>query len=490
MTGVEGVDGYVTYANDHYHKIMGMEEGESMGNRWVNLIHPEDRDFTLDTWQKFIDTEDEIYQVDCRIVGPDGSITWVMSHATREYNEKGELLGHVGTLTDISKQKSAEQALAIKEERFSLAMEGANDGLWDWDVKTGEFYLSLRWYEMSGYERAKIPEADKAWKELLHPDDLLQVLEFQTSCFNGEVKSTDIECRLRHKDGHYVDILSRVNVICGDDNFPVRMTGTNTDITSRKQAEAQILAAKQQAETANRAKSDFLSSMSHELRTLINTILDYTQLLEHAAAEPLTENQKTFVDEILRSGHHMLALIGDVLDLAKIENGDVSFELKDEEPQTLIATCLKMIEPLALQNDIAVTNRVKEEDLPLIRVDTLRFRQSVLNLLSNAVKYNKTGGEVVVQYEYGANASLRVKVTDTGNGIPVDMREGVFDPFDRLGAENSTTPGTGIGLSVSKQLIEYMSGDIDFDSTIGEGSTFWIEVPVATAAPVEVSPVF
>jgi len=215
----------------------------------------------------------------------------------------------------------------------------------------------------------------------------------------------------------------------------------------------------------------------------MNAILGFAQLLEQDTSEKLSDTHMEFVAEILRSGHHMLELINDVLDLAKIEGQDIDVDLEDQEPGTIISTCLTMIGAVAEQNSVTLNSLVEGSDLPAVRVDTLRFRQTLLNLLSNAIKYNHAGGKVTVDCSRNSNDSLRISVADTGPGIPEHMRARVFEPFDRLGAENSTTPGTGIGLAVSKQLIERMGGDIGFESKVGEGTTFWIDVPLAQAEP-------
>lgn len=235
------------------------------------------------------------------------------------------------------------------------------------------------------------------------------------------------------------------------------------------------------AVAANQAKSKFLSAMSHELRTPMNAVLGFAQLLDQDTSEPLTESQKEFVNEILRSGHHMTDLINGVLDLARIDSGAIDVDLTDCAPGPMIAASLKMVSGAAERRGVTLASKVAEGDLPKIKVDALRFKQALINLLSNAVKYNCPNGEVTIECRVIDGATLRTTVSDTGEGIPSAMKDRVFEPFERLGAENSNIPGTGIGLTVTKQLIESMGGAIGFESTVGKGSTFWIESPVSVS---------
>jgi signal transduction histidine kinase len=235
-----------------------------------------------------------------------------------------------------------------------------------------------------------------------------------------------------------------------------------------------------------KAKSEFLASMSHELRTPMNAVLGFAQLLDQNPGEPLTETQKKFTDEILRAGRHMLDLIDEILDLARIEQGAVMLKIETVDPRPLIDECLAMAGAGADLNNVTLRNALPDGDLPAVRVDARHFRQALLNLLSNAVKYNCSGGKVVLACCCSAaDGNFCVSVTDTGDGIPVEKQKRVFEPFDRLGAETSNISGAGVGLTVTKNMVEKMGGAIGFESTPGKGTRFWITVPVAAkgAAP-------
>lgn len=250
------------------------------------------------------------------------------------------------------------------------------------------------------------------------------------------------------------------------------------DITERKKAEAQIIAAKQDAELANLAKSRFLSSMSHELRTPLNAILGFGQLLD-TSDNPLSEDQRNSVEHILDGGKHLLALINEVLDLARIESGSLELSIEPVAPDSIVEPCLAMAQSMSLNFNVTVENRISVTDLPMVMADLTRGKQVLLNLLSNAMKYNRPEGSVFLDCRKTENNTLRFSVTDTGLGIPEEKFDLLFKPFDRLHNQNNSIEGTGIGLTITKELVEQMDGRIGFESTVGKGSTFWFELPIA-----------
>ena len=233
------------------------------------------------------------------------------------------------------------------------------------------------------------------------------------------------------------------------------------------------------ANAASRAKSEFLSSMSHELRTPMNSILGFSQLLASDTRTALTDIQERAIGNIHKSGQHLMELINQVLELNKIEAGKIALSLETVSVREVIGDCLASVRMRAEEAGVTLADHLAEQDLPPLRADATRLRQVLLNLLSNAIKYNTEGGEVAVACQPVESGMLRIMVSDTGLGIPADQQNKLFLPFERLGREAGEIEGSGVGLTITKQIIELMGGHIGFESEEGKGSTFWVDVPVS-----------
>ena len=250
-------------------------------------------------------------------------------------------------------------------------------------------------------------------------------------------------------------------------------------LSSRRNAEKALGIAKEEAENANQAKSEFLSSMSHELRTPLNAILGFTQLLQFDPSTPLTDGQKDSTDQIIKGGNHLLELIDQVLELAKIEAGKISVSIEPVSIRQLIDESIVMVQTMAEKRNITID--VNTDNCPNVEVmaDHTRLKQVLLNLLSNAVKYNNEGGSISIIARVEGDQFCNIAVTDTGNGIAEDQYSSVFKPFNRLGHETSEIEGTGIGLVITRKMMHIMKGEIGFESEVGKGTTFWVEIPLA-----------
>ena len=280
------------------------------------------------------------------------------------------------------------------------------------------------------------------------------------------------------KDGSRFPAIVSITALRDDYGDIIGYLLIGADNSVRKQVELELQKAMAIAEKANLAKSDFLSSMSHELRTPLSAILGFAQLIESGSPAP-TVAQKRSVDQILQAGWYLLDLINEILDLALIESGKLSLSLEPISLADVMHECRAMIEPQAQKRGISVT--FPQVTIPhFVLADRTRVKQVLINLLSNAIKYNKSGGTVVVECLAGTSGSVRICVRDTGAGLAPDKLAQLFQPFNRLGQEANVEEGTGIGLVVSKRLIELMGGVIGVESTVGEGSVFWIELKLTS----------
>ena len=281
------------------------------------------------------------------------------------------------------------------------------------------------------------------------------------------------------KDGSRFPAVVSITALRDDYDELIGYLLIGTDNSVRKQVELQLHRALESAENANRAKSDFLSNMSHELRTPLNAILGFAQLIESGIPTP-SPTQKRNVDQILKAGWYLLELINEVLDLALIESGRLTLSTETVWVQEVMQEVRTMIEPQAEQRGISMT--FAQLDIAhYVLADRTRLKQVLINLLFNAIKYNKLHGSVSIAYSLSTPKALRISVRDTGVGLTAEQVDQLFQPFNRLGQEATNEEGTGIGLVVTKRLVELMCGQIGAYSVPGVGSEFWVELPLTTA---------
>ena len=303
----------------------------------------------------------------------------------------------------------------------------------------------------------------------------------------SEKKVTNYELTARARDGKETVVSYNATTFYDRDRRLQGVFAAARDVTERKRFEQalqetniELENAKSAAEKANLAKSDFLSSMSHELRSPLNAILGFAQLMESASPLP-TDSQKESIAQILQAGWHLLKLINEILDLAVIESGRVSLSPESVSLAEIMSECQAMMEPQAQQRGISMT--FPRFDHPFfVKADRTRLKQIVINLLSNAIKYNKEQGTVIVGCTVSAPGRIRISVADTGAGLPPEKLAQLFQPFNRLGQEAGGVAGTGIGLVVTKRLAELMEGVLGVESTVGVGSVFWCDL-ISVAAP-------
>lgn len=479
IVSIADITGNITYANKKFFDISGYQHDELIGKSHSVLNsahHPSS--FFHDMWQSI--TTGKTWQGDIKNKCKDGSYYWVASTITPLLDQTGQPDKYISIRTDITRQKQISESLRISEERLRRSQDAAKIGNWDWDIQSGELYWSEQIGPLFGYDTI-VETTYENFINAVHPDDRELVSNSVTACVEqGAVY--DIEHRIIRENGEVRWLSEKGDVIRSEDGTPLHMIGVVQDINDRKLAEQELKQSKELAESASRSKTEFLSRMSHELRTPLNAILGFGQLMESDPADPLSDSHQTSINQILTAGWHLLELINEVLDLSKIEAGKLGVSMEAVDACEIIDDCIKLTERMAEQYNITISYLPQQQPL-YIHADRIRFKQVYLNLLTNAIKYNRNGGTVTLTHTMENIKHAAFSITDTGYGIAEDKLPQLFEPFNRLGAENTLTEGTGIGLVIAKRLTELMHGQINVRSQQNIGTTFSLTLGLAEAIP-------
>jgi PAS domain S-box-containing protein len=400
----------------------------------------------------------------------------------------------IAVAQDITERRRAEAALRESEQRWSFALDGAGDGVWDWRVGSAEMFLSPRAKLLAGFAADEVENRFEEWTKRIHPQDLPKVMANLQAYLAGDIPVYLMEHRLQAKNGETRWILIRGTAVERDrDGAPLRMVGTATDITASKEATAELerhrhhledmvaertlalSVAKEAAEAASRAKSVFLANMSHELRTPMNVIMGMTELARRRTTDSKVNDQ---LGKVLGSAQRLLMIINDVLDISRIEADRLALESRRFRLGDVLDQVTGVTEHQAAAKGLALVVEIAPglADRPL-QGDPLRLGQILLNLASNAIKFTPSGSVSIragAIEERDGRTLLRFEVEDSGIGISPEHQERIFLSFEQ--ADGSTTRrygGTGLGLAISRRLVQMMGGDIGVVSRPGAGSTFW-----------------
>jgi len=410
---------------------------------------------------------------------------------TQEFDHLFQVLNDM-----ISDIKNDEMSLRISEERFSAAMKGANDGLWDWNLNTDEVYFSPRWKGMIGYEDNEIDNVISSWTGLLFEDDIERAYDHVQAYLSGKIDQYQLEFRMKHKDGSLVNILARAQVILHPETKePLRLVGTHVDITEQKRQEQQLneinslleekveertknlaeintelLKATEKAELANQSKSMFLANMSHEIRTPMNGIIGLVALTRRTS---LDEQQKEYLKNIKLSSDNLMHILNDILDLSKIEAGKLAIESRRFNFDNMINNVIQIFDSRVQDKQLYITVHIDPNVNHNVIGDSIRCSQVLSNLISNAIKFTSKGGITINVNRIDDSDLISISVTDTGIGISEEQQQKLFASF--MQADDTTSRkygGTGLGLAICKHLITLMGGKVHLTSTVDKGSCF------------------
>jgi PAS domain S-box-containing protein len=451
-------------------KYTGRAESELLAWGWMDVLHPDDREHTRNSWIEAIAKQCD-HEVEHRIRSSDGAYRWFTTRGTPIRDTAGHIIKWFGTCTDITEHKQSEQALRESEQRWRSLTEALPQLVWAAAPDGACDYFSMQWTQFTGIPESRL--LGWQWMETLHPDDRAPTRQLWTDSVAGR-GPYDVEYRVRRTDGEYRWFKTRGVPMRDNEGRIFKWFGTCTDITDGKLAAEELRRAKEVAESANRAKDEFLANVSHEIRTPMNAILGMTELVLDT---PLADAQRQSLQTVKAAADNLLCILNDLLDFSKIEAGRLELDPADLSLRAAVGDTLQTLAVRAQKKGLKLVNHV-DPDVPDALVgDAGRLRQVLLNLVGNAIKFTSEG-EVVVHAEVVGDAALeevrvRFAVCDTGIGIPPEKQEKIFRAFEQ--EDTSTTRkygGTGLGLTIAARLVALMGGTITVDSAPGRGSTF------------------
>ena len=486
--------------NDKLCEILGYSFAELQELSWDKITHPEDLAINIEKFNLVIDGQIEGYEIDKRFIHKTGRIVYTNLAVQCHRKPDGKLDFFIALIQDISDRKKAEIALQESQDFLQKVTDTSPNIIYIYDLQQQcNIYVNREIATILGYSPIEIQAMGaNFFSTLMHPDDLQNMpAEYArlARAVDGEIY--DCEYRMKNTQGEWRWLYSRHSVFSRDLEGHVKYTvGAAQDITERKLAESQLQQTYEELLQVTRLKDEFLAAMSHELRTPLNAILGMTEILQEEIYGSINEQQMTSLQTIEHSGSHLLELINDVLDVAKIESGQVHLEMSNISIASICESSLLFIQQQARKKNIQV-HKVLPSNLPNMHVDERRIRQALINLLNNAVKFTPTGGQVTLEaiypapYEDHAPSNtvehLRLIVRDTGIGISPENILKLFQPFIQIdSALNRKYEGTGLGLALVKNIVKLHGGEVWVTSEVGVGSCFIIDLPCRDISPLAI----
>jgi len=472
-----GPGGELNFVNDRYTAITGLTIEDVSGTAWADGLHPDDRDAVSAEWREAA-IEGRAFASEYRSIRPDGRVVWIIGRSAVLRDDLGGITGFVGTVSDITDRKLAE---AERDRFFNLSLDM---------LSINDFHGSVRrlnpaWSDTLGFNLNELKSTRLI--DFVHPEDRMATQHESARLMRGG-SITRFENRVRTRDGSY----RWLSWNAASDMDQKLIYSIARDVTDARELQEQLREKNQELErqnaevaTATRQKSEFLANMSHELRTPLNGIIGFAELMRDGLGGPITETNAEFLDDILLSSQHLLHLINDILDLAKVEAGKITFRPEKVRLDSVIGEVRQMVREMAAKNQVELRVEV-DPSLPEVELDPARLRQVLYNYISNALKFTEAGGKVVVRATPLSERMFRLEVEDTGIGIRSDDVGKLFSEFQQLdeGAAKKYQ-GTGLGLALTRRIVEAQGGSVGVSSRWGEGSTFYAILPVRSATETE-----
>ncbi|MEQ8505892.1 MAG: PAS domain S-box protein [Rhodospirillales bacterium] len=461
--------------NDKFCQIFGYTRDELLELTSVDISYPEEQDDAVEYNERLLAGDLKSYSREKRYVHKDGHVIWANVWLSAVYgsNDKPSLI--ISVIEDITERKRDEAALLESENRFRALVDALPSAILMKDVDGTYLHANNRWFEWFNPERASI--TGKTVRDF-YPDDHAAGIIAQEDEVLSTGQSIEYEYETPFSDGNVRSTLLQKFPVTDADGEIIGIGGINTDITERKRAEAEIMASKEQAEIANRAKSKFLAHMSHELRTPLNAIVGFSEALMTQTFGPLGDEKNIeFVNAIHEAGTHLTQIIGDILDLSRIEADHMPIDETVIDVSAVVERSLSMMAAKVAEKELHVHSDIHGAAAK-IRADERHVTQVLLNLLSNAVKFTSSGGRIDVRVNAVNDDGLTLCVSDNGIGIDPRYLDKVMEPFVQAGTYSSPEyGGTGLGLAICRSLMELHGGTLTIESELGAGTTVTVAFP-------------
>jgi len=471
--------GSFTFVSPPNRLIAGHPASLLVGKTWHQFLSTIGADpATADTILENIENHRRFRDLEVNAEDPREGTVCLRLSGNPVFDLSGAVRGFRGSGSNVTEQRRAEAALRISEERYSLALAGANDGIWDWDFAADRVFISNRMRLLLGLKPTDPHPTPDDMAARVWPEDRANYRAHIIAHLKGETEYLESEHRLIDGNGAYRWVLARGLARWDSSGRVYRMAGSTSDITARKQAEEQLREAKEAAELAYRTKSEFLANMSHELRTPLNAVIGFSDIARKELFGPLgNEAYVGYMNDIHDSGTHLLNLINDILDVSKIESGEAELVEQEVDVAAVVDASVRMVRERAEKAGVEVSVQIPVT-LPTVFADDLKLKQIILNLLTNAVKFTPEGGRMEVRAAVEADGGFTIRVSDTGIGIAKSDMQRVLMPFGQAsGSQHRATEGTGLGLSLTQALAKLHGGRIEVDSTLGIGTTVSVFLP-------------